>query len=98
MSDQDADGNRFASRTNSQKPFGCLRKIDKALPERTVGSPPESGVMRTVSKLQQYASCPETSTSWISPLESMRCELSTLRSPCSNVLRPFIGGLPGTGN
>ena len=93
-----ADGNRFASRTNAHEPLVCFRKIDSALPDLTFASPPESGVMRTVSRVQQYAKSSETSTSWTSPLESTRCDLRKPRSPFSNVLRPFIGGLPGIRN
>ena len=42
--------------------------------------------MRTVSSLQQYARFPETSTSCTSPVDSMRCVVSNLRSPLSNEL------------
>src|SRR5262245_54915376 len=93
-----AVGKRFASRTNAHDPFVCLRRIDKALPERTAESPPEIGVTRTLRTLQQYARSPEISISWISLVESMRCEVSIPRSPFSNWPRPFIGSLPATRN
>jgi hypothetical protein len=91
-----AVGKRFASRTTTHDPFVCLRRIDNALPDRTAESPPEIGVIRTLRALQQYARLPETSISWISPVESMRCVVSISRSPFSNWPRPFIGALPAT--
>jgi hypothetical protein len=69
----DAAANRFASRTTSHDPLGCLRRIESALPLRTVGLPPDMGMTRTVKLLQQYAKSPETSTSWISLVDSTRC-------------------------
>jgi len=59
----DATDSIFASRTTTHSPLACLRRMDNALPFRTTALPPDRGVMRTVSTLQQYPRSPDTYTS-----------------------------------
>jgi len=48
-----AADNMFASRATTHEPSGCFRKMERALPVRTVAVPPAMGTMRTVSAVQQ---------------------------------------------
>ena len=52
--------NKFASRTTTQAPLACLRRMDRALPDLDTALPPDNGTMRTSSSVQQYARSPET--------------------------------------
>lgn len=49
-------GNRLASRTMTHEPFDSLRRIDSALPARTIPLPPARGITRTVRWVWAYNS------------------------------------------